>query len=244
MNKKSAIIPSFKIQRQPDDVSCGPTCLHALYRYYGDAITMDQVIREVKGLEGGGTLAVMLGRHALQRGYRVTIYTYNLQVFDPTWFREGINITDKILQQARHKKSRKLQIASQSYIEYLKLGGRIRFEDLTTRLLLKYLNRGVPILTGLSSTYLYRCPREYSEACLEDDVRGEPTGHFVILRGYDRETRTVQVSDPYDANPVAESRNYSLPVNRVIAAILLGILTYDANLLIVEPSTSEPRGQA
>ena len=74
----------FDIQAQPDDVTCGPTCLHSLYQYYKDDIPLKDVIRDVKQLKNGGTLAVMLGNHALNRGYKAIIYTYNLNVFDPT----------------------------------------------------------------------------------------------------------------------------------------------------------------
>ena len=38
----------FEIQRQPDDVSCGPTCLHAVYRYFGDELPPDIREREEK----------------------------------------------------------------------------------------------------------------------------------------------------------------------------------------------------
>ena len=34
----------------------------------------------------GGTLDVFLANHALKRGYDATIFTYNLDLFDPTWF--------------------------------------------------------------------------------------------------------------------------------------------------------------
>jgi hypothetical protein len=77
---------AFEILPQPDSESCGPTCLQAVYRYFGDEMPLEQVIAECIRLEEGGTLAVLLGCHALRRGYDATIYTYNLQVFDPTWF--------------------------------------------------------------------------------------------------------------------------------------------------------------
>ena len=76
----------FEILAQPDDTTCGPTCLHGVYRFYGDPIELAQVIHEVVPLESGGTLAVQLACHALRRGYRATLYTYNLALFDPTWF--------------------------------------------------------------------------------------------------------------------------------------------------------------
>jgi hypothetical protein len=53
---------------QPDDVTCGPTCLTALYRYFGEEVSVDAVRGEVAQLAGGGTLAVILGCHALKRG--------------------------------------------------------------------------------------------------------------------------------------------------------------------------------
>ena len=44
---------------QPDDRTCGPTCLHALYRYYFDEMPLEQVVQEVPQLEGGGTLVIL-----------------------------------------------------------------------------------------------------------------------------------------------------------------------------------------
>ena len=66
---KKELVLDFDMQTQPDDVTCGPTCLTALYNYYGDDIPLKEVIQEVKQLKLGGTLAVMLGNHALKRGY-------------------------------------------------------------------------------------------------------------------------------------------------------------------------------
>lgn len=83
---RQALFLNFDIKAQPDDTTCGPTCLHALYQYYNDSIALKEVVDEVKSLKTGGTLAVMLGNHALQRGYNAHIYTYNLNIFDPTWF--------------------------------------------------------------------------------------------------------------------------------------------------------------
>lgn len=70
----------------------------------------------------------------------------------------------------------------------------------------------------------------------DDDVRGDPSGHFVVLCGYDKDSGTVLVADPLQPNPLSESHIYGIAVERVICAILLGILTYDANLLIIEPN--------
>jgi hypothetical protein len=112
-------------------------------------------------------------------------------------------------------------------------------EDLTAGLIRKYLKRKVPILTGLSATYLYRDPREFGPTSDQDDVRGFPAGHFVVLFGYDPKTRGVLVADPLMPNPLGSQQKYVVGVDRVICAILLGILTYDANLLMIEPSRKQ-----
>lgn len=227
----------FNIAPQPDEITCGPTCLHAIYSYYGDSISLQQTIAEVPMLEGGGTLAVLLACHALQRGYLATIYTYKLQLFDPTWSNLPANeLADKLRAQAECKSDPKLQAATDAYLRFLEFGGQLRAKDLNGALIRGFLNQGIPFIAGLSATFLYRSAREYGPNCDYDDVRGEPSGHFVVLHGYDREARTVQVADPLKSNPMTGTQNYPASIDRVINAILLGVLTYDANLLIIQPA--------
>jgi hypothetical protein len=226
----------FKIQKQPTDTTCGPACLHAVYNYFGDDIPLEQVIRETAMLKEGGTLAVFLACHALKRGFSAHIYTYNLNVFDPTWFADpSVNIRKKLEEQIKVKDTPILHEATGGYLEFLSLGGKLRFQDLTRSLIRKYLNRGLPILTGLSSTYLYRSMREYGYEGETDDIKGMPAGHFVVLCGYDRPEKTVMVADPYLPNPYSESHHYMIEIERVLCSILLGVITYDANLLVIMP---------
>jgi len=225
----------FDIVAQPDDYTCGATCLHSIYRYYGDRIDLDDVIRDVEHLDEGGTLGVFLGSHALRRGYKVSLYSYNLQVFDPTWHALAQEaLADRLARQVAVKHQRKLKIASKAYVEFIELGGQIRFTELSPKLLRRHLNGNVPMIAGLSSTYLYQTAREYGPRGDYDDIRGVPGGHFVVLTGYDSDSRAVQVSDPYPGNPLAKGkRSYDVGINRLICSILLGILTYDANVLVI-----------
>ena len=227
----------LEILRQPDDQTCGPTCLHALYRYYGEERELEDVVREVPQLEGGGTLAVNLAIHALRRGYRALVYTYNLAVFDPSWFESSeCDIAERLRAQRDEKGDARVAGATASYLEFLELGGELAMEDLSVGLLRRWLGEGRPVLTGLSATFLYRSRREYGYPKLvEDDVRGQPQGHFVVLSGWDEDERTVRVADPLESHPHFRRHIYWLPVQRVINAILLGVLTYDANLLVLEP---------
>ncbi len=270
----------FDIQAQPDDTTCGPTCLQAVYNYFDDEVSLPQVIAEVPALSAGGTLAVLLGEHALRRGYDATIYTYNLELFDPSWFHidsgsvavppakpKGALSEEKMLgghepksvgkdtdthrqflierlrEQSQHKPWMKLQVASAAYMQFLTMGGTIHMQELNSQLIRRFLKKSIPILTGLSSTYLYFTRREIPENCKPDDVRGCPCGHFVVLCGYNQETRTVNVADPYLHNPLGEKHHYEVPLDRLIAAILLGVLTYDANLLLIEPKKHGSKAQ-
>lgn len=224
------------IPAQPNEVTCGPTALHAVYQYYHDTSSLDDIMREVHQFEDGGTLAAWLGCHALKRGYDAILYSYNLQLLDPTWFLSGdVDLTAKLLAQADHKKDARLLRTAQAFVEYLELGGKLRMEDMNRSLIRKYLIHGVPVLTGLSSTFLYRSAREVPPEQYFDDILGLPTGHFVILCGYETKTKMVLVGDPHGSNPYSNTRKYKVPIDRVISAILLGVLTYDANFLVIRP---------
>lgn len=220
---------------QPNNTTCGPTCLHAVYRYWDYEIPLQEVIDTVEPLPEGGTLAVRLAIHALERGFKAEIFTYNLQVFDPTWFSPNsrIDLAERLRLQREHKPSVKLSLATDAYLQFLSLGGTLRYENLDAKLVRRFLRRGVPVLTGLSATHLYDCAREYNDEY--DDVRGDPSGHFVVLSGYDPKTREVSIADPLHDNPRFGSQYYRVAMNRLTASILLGILTYDANLLVLTP---------
>ena len=228
-----------RIEAQPDTTTCGPTCLHALYRHFGDEVDLHQVIRTIHRLDHGGTLDVFLANHALARGYSAQIWTYNLQVFDPSWFSGRVDLATRLNAQMEAKNDRQLRVATRGYLEFLRLGGRIRFVDLTRTLVRRLLKDGHPVLTGLSATYLYRSMREWGPDDADDDIRGGPVGHFVLLTGYQRKQRQVEIADPMLGNPHG-SQSYQVHIDRVIGAILLGAMTYDANLIVLRPKGAEP----
>lgn len=229
----------FQISAQPTNSTCGPTCLHAVLAYHGDQHTLTEVIAGVPSLEFGGTLAVLLGNFALKHGYEAILYTYDLIVFDPSWFRPGAPpLAERLRAQMKAKTKPKLRMASEAYLEFIERGGSIRMEDMTPGLIRKYLKRSCPILVGLSSTYLYNERRELEDG-QQDDIAGKPQGHFVVLCGYDSESRSVLVADPLQPNPLAKlEQKYEVDLDRVMCAIMLGIVTYDGNLLVIRPPSS------
>jgi hypothetical protein len=228
------------MRRQPDETTCGPTCLHAIYDYYEDPIRLERMIDEIERADNGGTYAPFLGSHALARGYMATLYTWDLRIFDPTWFAPGAPpLGERLDRQAELKTNTNVRVACRAYRQFIDAGGSVRFRDLTAPFLRGILRRGIPMLAGLSSTYLYRARREFGPHDKPDDLRGEPAGHFVVLSGYHRQHRLVRVSDPYRSNPVSDEIHYWVNINRLISSVLLGNLTFDANLLMIVPRNGD-----
>jgi hypothetical protein len=217
---------------QPDDSSCGPTCLHAVYAHFGDVVPLARVISEVAPLPTGGTLGVALACHALARGYDAEVFTYNLQLFDPSWFEAPIHLERHLGRQRQVKTDAKLHLATDAYREFLRRGGRLQYRELGVALVAEMCARG-PVLTGLSATYLYGCARETLAGY--DAIAGEPAGHFVVFGDHDPFQGTVAVADPLKDNPRFGTQHYRVGVERLIGAVLLGMVTYDANLLLIRP---------
>jgi hypothetical protein len=156
-----------------------------------------------------------------------------------------VDVAERLLRQQEVKANDlRLVHATNGYLEFLRLGGMLRFVDLSAELIHGILRRRLPIITGLSSTYLYRAPREYGMQSVSDDVAGLPAGHFVVLAGYNAERASLLVVDPYQPTPYGPSLAYWIGAERVMGAIMLGIVTHDANLLVVHPRpVSAPEGK-
>src|SRR4030095_8222968 len=125
---------------QPDETTCGPTCLHAIYAYWGGTEPLSAVINRMRWLDEGGTYAVFLGCDALRRGFRARIYTYNVTGFDPSWFCEPhVDLRERLTLQRMAKSDRRVQNATEGYLDFLNLGGRIRLVNLSHQLVYELL---------------------------------------------------------------------------------------------------------
>lgn len=232
-SSRELAVPRFQ---QPDDVTCGPTCLAQVFEYYDDAYDIGELAKITPRNPDGGTLAVYLGQVALARGYRATLYPFTLRIFDPTWADcNQRQLVRKLGQRAAWVRHPKLKRATLAYRDFAVAGGRIEFAELSPELLTRILDRGHPIVSGLSATYLYRTPRERPHSNEDDDIRGEPVGHFVVICGYQRDALSFSVSDPSPHAPFSKQGRYTVTTQRLINSILLGDVTYDAVLLEIAP---------
>jgi hypothetical protein len=221
------------VTQQPDDESCGITCLKAIYDYYAHPTSLATLQHEIEHWQTGGTVAVNLARHALAHGYDAEIYTYNLKIFDPTWKDlPPKELSHKLRLRQRRVRSVKQKEVIRFYQDFLKKGGKVRFDDLDEDLMGRLFRQHKPVICGLSATYLYQQPRETHDN-VEDDVAGNPVGHFVVVSAWDPHTRMVTIQDPLRKNPFSETGTYRLPFVKFSNAVMLGILTYDENLLAI-----------
>lgn len=224
---------NLQVDRQPDDESCGITCLKAIYDYYAHPVTLAKLRNEIEHWRTGGTVSVNLARHALAQGFDAEIYTYNVKIFDPTWkaLPSG-ELAGKLRERHRRVRGKKQKEVIRYYQDFLKRGGRVRFDDLDEELMERLFRRHTPVICGLSATWLYQQPRETHDN-EEDDVAGNPVGHFVVVGGWDAAARMVTIHDPLRRNPFSETGTYRLPFAKFSNAVMLGILTYDENLLAI-----------
>jgi hypothetical protein len=72
---------------------------------------------------------------------------------------------------------------------------------------------------------------------VDDDVAGAPTGHFIVVSGYEHWGRRFSLRDPSGHVPVTEDGRLVVDAQRLTNAILLGDLTHDAVLLELWPET-------
>ena len=224
------------IERQPDYTTCGPTALHAIYRYYDDPIDLPTVIAETPKLPTGGTLGVHLSVHALQRGYEVTTWLCSVRHMDPTWFARPTDLLAKLKARAAARgfdADPRYGPAMQAVERYLELGGEVVWGDLSPELIATQLANGTPLLTGTNGTYLYQCSRETDDG--PDDIRGEAFGHFIVICGFDSDDNSVAIADPLLDNPAHGTKYYRASVHRLIGAIFLGVGSDDGNLLLIRP---------
>lgn len=238
----------LNIRTQPNDETCGPTSLHAIYHYYGLNISLNEVIESIERSLSGGTLSPLLGKNALSHGFDATIYVNQLDIFDPSWFKNSAASSEKLLlklkSQDKFKQGKGQLSVSKAYQEFIEMGGNIRFKTIDGQMFKEHFQKKIPILTGLNSTYLYRVSRELYTAdgeCFFDDLQGVSSGHFVVLCGYHEKRRHVIVADPFRENPISKNNYYKVSLSRLINAIMLGAQTYDASMLVITPKNSNAK---
>jgi hypothetical protein len=155
---------------------------------------------------------------------------------EPAWFQQPTDVLAKLKARAEAKgllDDPRYGPAMQAVEQYIELGGKFLWGDLTPDLIGNALAHGTPLLTGTNGTYLYQCSRETDAG--PDDVRGDAFGHFIALSGYRAADQSVAIADPLLDNPAYGTKYYRVNVYRLLGAIFLGVGRDDGNLMRIRP---------
>jgi peptidase C39-like protein len=215
---------------QPDDTSCGISCLKMLLAFHGISLSFDEMREIIPPLPDIGLYDSHVGKAALDLGFSVTIYSYNYTIFHPLW--NHLTRKDLIRHLSTKNKSSMTplqEFATKSYIEFMEAGGEVLFYPLSKELLLAFFEKGLPVMVALDMCFLYDSMVYY-----ENTTEPRAT-HFVVLHGYNPENNTFRISDPWHSIPLPNNMGqFSLDADRVINAIFLGQNRNDAAVVVIQ----------
>ena len=89
-------------------------------------------------------------------------------------------------------------------------------------------------------------PEQLAAVAVKNHANGllNPHAQYHLKVSVEDVLASTMVADPLHTNPLGGSHKYSSPIARVINAILLGVLTYDGNLIILEPRHTRKKKKA
>ncbi len=178
------------VRQHPESDDCLRCCGLMVLRYFGVKISQQQlwkklyVYKKGSGLLGG--YMQDLGRIVQETGLKATIYHYDWS----WWNKEMVKAVDKdskalILALEKLKKTKTKpsdQKIIQKEIEFVKAGGRFRFEIPELNRIDKFLTRKVPVIITVRAEVLYHDPKEnYNHAIV---VVGKEKDNYLINDPY------------------------------------------------------------
>ncbi|MDE1848374.1 MAG: hypothetical protein KGH61_05525, partial [Candidatus Micrarchaeota archaeon] len=162
---------------------CGPACAKMMLSYYGIERSIAQIKKRVRVHGKIGTFSPQLGSFFIKNGFDVQIVTFNPFIFTNR-DRKGLSKVQLIKRFSELRKKldkRDNKLACKYYIEYLRLGGRIRIRIPSKSDIEGEIRAGRPTIVPLTSKFLrWHKPRFNS--------------HFNVVTGIDR--KMIYVNDP------------------------------------------------
>ncbi|EKD49506.1 MAG: hypothetical protein ACD_63C00118G0002 [uncultured bacterium] len=198
---------------------CVPACLQQIFAFYHKKIEQAEILENLSMPKHGMSIP-QAGIFTLKTGFKPLIITNNIYIFDPSWFRLTVKELLKRLIERRKYVDRYNQSVIDDFLQYFKEKGRIQFDTLSTELLVKYLEKNIPIIAELASTFLYKMRKSSTPGSFDDANRGEIEGHGVVIAGYIN--HTFKIIDPdVKNNPYSKDGIYWISEQDLLASIFI-----------------------
>jgi len=173
---------------------CGPSSLQQVLEYYGRKISLKDILANVK-MFPFGTPPPYLAIGAKKLGYKVRLISFDVNYVDPSWKNSPKNeIIEKLKKRLPTIKNRIINRRTKGLIMALESGVELDIKIPSEKILIKYMKRGIPPIITLSYNVLHDYKRKLNDKL--DDVKGLPTGHYVVVSGYD--DNNFIVTDPFN----------------------------------------------
>jgi len=222
---------------------CMQTAATQLLTFFDPTVQLDDVINAVPlYIENGekiGTSPGHLAAYFAQQGYKTTVYTFDVELFDCSW--NDLTPAEVITQ----IKKRAEYIPSNSWLAaykhvlidgwelFVKSGGNFALPILSVELLYNLLAND-PYLLMLNSTYLnHQAKSRYdkpSDKMIPDSLKGRSTTHTVVCAGYKDNKFLIVDPDP----PKGINHHRWITQDHLIASIMSAQTESDNMLITIE----------
>lgn len=213
----------------------GAETLRGIYAYYGEDISMDDLVVSTTRFSNRRLRPLALAIDALERGYAVTVHCCDTRIFDLSWM--GL-VSSELKEKLEYHKSKAdsvhLTQTFDAYIQILEKGGTIDLSEINRAVIRKAVELKAPIIAAVSATHLFHSKREYLDSKdrpVLDDAKGKTAGHLVAVTAW--VGKEITLHDPYLANPITGKAKYKVYISRLMRSILLGVLSYDAQMVVI-----------
>ena len=228
---------------QPTNTTCEHTTLSMLFDYYDRPIAVNKIIEKLPcvAYDDGSEIGIFsqtAAAFAAKNGFDVDLYSFDYFLVDQSW--AGLQ-TDELITKFELIRGKRADagnlgtefsdLAIDSYIDFLRSGGRLHIERYPSKEILRTLLKNGPIHLTLCDPVIYgdggRTRNDVGlRESIPDDIYGHITMHAVILRGYENDK--FLLSDPWYGETIVDAE-------ALIAVIMAAQATCDNMLFQIKP---------
>jgi hypothetical protein len=186
---------------------CVQSSASQMLSFYGINKSVEEIKKEVpvdidsEGKELGSSLG-HIATYFIQLGFKTTIHTVDLEIFDQSWkgsnneqLINNLQERKKYIKHARYEEQIMNHVID-GYILFLEKGGKVELPIVDEKYLYNLLTHG-PIYTVVSYNFLNQSPKYKfvkNSKPMQDDMAGTPNTHVIVISGY--KDGKFEITDP------------------------------------------------